>query len=102
MRRCPYQWGLPFFGLTSSDKEHVLLEPFFLLGYYFGMDWGTYMKFPVAYKRWLIERINKEIQKSQEKNNDIPSKAYHHNTPDARSLAGKARTNVPSKLMRFT
>lgn len=102
MRRWPYQWGQPFFGLTTNDKEAVLLEPFFLLGYYFGMDWGTYMKFPVTYKRWLIKRIEKEINKAQEKGNDIPSKAMHHNTPDVRALTGKARPQVPAKLQRFT
>lgn len=66
------------------------------------MDWATYMKFPVAYKRWLIKRIEKEIQKAHESNNDIPSKAIHQNTPDARSVTGKTRTQAPSKLMRFT
>jgi hypothetical protein len=90
-----------FFGLTSSDKEQVLLEPFFLLGYYFGMNWETYYNFPVAYKRWLIKRIETEIQKSNGKGN-IPSKAMHQNTPDARALTGKHRPIAPAKLQRFT
>ena len=80
----------------------VLLEPFFLLGYYFGMDWNTYYNYPVAYKRWLIKRIETEISRSQEAKNDIPSRAMHHNTPDMRALTGKTRTNVPAKLQRFT
>jgi hypothetical protein len=47
--------GASFFGLTTTDKEAIILEPFFLLGYYFGMNWETYYNFPVAYKRWLIK-----------------------------------------------
>jgi hypothetical protein len=79
-----------------------LLEPFFLLGYYFGMDWNTYYNFPIAYKRWLIKRIEKEIQQAHKQGNDIPSKAMHQNTPDARAWTGKTRSTVPSKLTRFT
>ena len=66
------------------------------------MDWNTYYNFPLVYKRWLIKRIEKEINKASEKGNDIPSKAMHHNTPDVRSLTGKYRSQVPSKLQRFT
>jgi hypothetical protein len=66
------------------------------------MDWGTYMKFPIMYKKWLIKRIEKEISKAHENNNDIPSKGMHHNTPDVRSLTGKVRSQTPSKLQRFT
>jgi hypothetical protein len=66
------------------------------------MDWNTYYNFPIAYKRWLIKRIETEITKSQESNSDIPSKAMHHNTPDVRALTGKYRSQVPAKLQRFT
>ena len=66
------------------------------------MDWNTYYNFPLVYKRWLIKRIEKEINKAQEKGSDIPSKAMHHNTPDVRSLTGKYRSQVPAKLQRFT
>ncbi len=91
-----------FFGLTTTDKEAIILEPFFLLGYYFGMNWETYYNFPVAYKRWLIKRIEKEIQKAGKSGKDIPSKAMHHNTPDARALTNKTRPVAPAKLQRFT
>lgn len=85
-----------------EDKEKVYLEPFFLLGYYFGMTWTDYKTFPVSYKIWLIKRINEEIQKSSEKQSDIPAKGAHNHTPDMRSLTQKARTTVPAKLQRFT
>lgn len=81
----------------------LILEPFFLLGYYFGMShWGDYYKFPVAYKRWLIKRINEEIQKAAEAQNGQTSKGYHNNTPDIRGLTSKARSLVPAKLQRFS
>lgn len=66
------------------------------------MTYSEYLNFPVAYKRWLIERINKEITKATEKQADIPSKAPHHNTPDLRSLTGKAKQFVNPKTQRFT
>jgi hypothetical protein len=56
---------------------------------------------PVEYKKWFINRISKEIEKSNEKG-DGQSRATHHNTPDLRALQGKARQNVPSRLRRFT
>jgi hypothetical protein len=74
----------------------------FLLGYYYGMTYSEYLNFPVAYKRWLIERINKEITKASEKQADIPSKAPHHNVPDVRAMTGKARQFVNPRTQRFT
>jgi len=66
------------------------------------MSWETYMSFPVAYKHWLIKRIEKEISKAHEAQADVPSRAMHQNTPDARALAGRTRAVVPSKLTRFS
>lgn len=96
------QWDRHFFGLTPEDKEQVLLEPFFLLGYYFGMTWGDYYSFPVSYKRWLIERIQKEIKRTNSNGNEAGTKAAHHNDPQTRSLTGKNRDHVPARLRRFT
>jgi len=102
--------GIPtnhqFFSLNPEHREIVFLEPFFLLGYYFGMDFRTYYNMPVRYRRWLIERIDKEIRKAAEANkaggSQIPSKGAHHNSPDIRAMAGKQRAQVPSRLRRFT
>lgn len=70
------------------------------------MSWETYYNFPVSYKKWLIERINKEIQEAAEANKqggaNVPSKAAHHNSPDLRALSGKHRSITPAKLRRFT
>lgn len=94
-----------FFSIDPEHREMVFLEPFFLLGYYFGMDYKTYYNMPLSYRKWLIERIGKEIKKASEANaegaSNIPSKGAHHNVPDARALAGKARSHVPAKLRRF-
>lgn len=92
-----------FFGLTPSDKENVILEPFFALTYYAGMSWETYYDFPVAYKHWLIKRIEKEINAKADKGNDIATKGFHHNQPDVRELTGKTRTSTTSaRMQRFT
>lgn len=101
---CP--WDPRFFGLTPEHREVVFLEPFFLLGYYFGMDYSVYYNLPVSYRRWLIERIDKEIRAAAKANegggSQIPSKGAHHNTPDVRAMAGKQRAQVPAGLRRFT
>lgn len=79
----------------------LILEPSFLLMYYGGFTWRETLNIPVAYKRWFIERINKELTKSSE-SGQTQSRALHQNTPDVRSLMGRARENVPSRLRRFT
>ena len=104
MRRCRCHSAHPFFGLTPDLKEQVLLEPYFLLGYYFGLnDWESYLRTPVVIRNWLLKRIQKELDSSKEKGNAIPSKGSHHQqNPSARALTGMNRTNVPAKLKRFT
>jgi hypothetical protein len=56
---------------------------------------------PVAYKRWLIERIVKEINKGGD-DEPPPTKALHQNTPEVRAMQGRQRAQVPSRLRRFT
>ena len=97
------QWGHPFFGLAPENREAVILEPFFLLGYYFGMsDWDQYYRFPVSYRRWLINRINEEMKRAADSGSGQVSKGAHNNTPDVRELTGKQRAQVPARLQRFT
>lgn len=90
-----------FFGLRPEDKELLILEPAFNLMYYGGFLWRETYNMPVSYKRWFIERINKEITRSNE-SNAPQSKALHQNTPDVRAMQNKARSQVPSRLRRFT
>lgn len=90
-----------FYGLRPEDKEGIILEPAFLLMYYGGFSYNEIYNLPIIYKRWFIERISKELNKTSE-SGETQSKALHQNTPDVRALQGRARQNVPSKLRRFT
>lgn len=69
--------------------------------YYGGFSYTEIYNLPVTYKRWFIQRISNELNKTSEKG-DTQTKALHQNTPDIRSLQGKMRSQVPSKLRRFT
>lgn len=63
--------------------------------------WKETINMPVSYKRWFIERIVKEINKGSDEGHNT-SKAIHQNTPEVHSLQGMARSQVPSRLRRFT
>jgi len=88
----------PFFGPTPDDRELLILEPFFALNTYAGWDWVTFYNMPLYIRRWFIGRLNKEFDKAKENNQPPPSKSFMHNTPDIRSLQGKARPYVPAPL----
>lgn len=64
------------------------------------MTWETYLKFPVPYRKWLINRMIKEINQAQEAKSDIPTKALPQNTPEMRSLLGKAKIVTPNAKMQ--
>lgn len=72
--------------------------------YYGGFLWHETLHLPVPYKRWFVDRIVKEINKSSEGNSDggSQSRALHQNTPDVRQMQGRFRSQVPSRLRRFT
>lgn len=102
-----------FFGIGPSDKEQLILEPCFLLMYYGGFTASEVGKLPVWQKRWFIDRIIKELNNSKGAGNpDDPqplpsaafqaSRALHHNSPEARELQSKTRSQAPSRLRRFT
>lgn len=69
--------------------------------YYGGFSYRETYDMPVAYKRWFIERINKELSRGQDQDQNT-SRALQHNTPEARSLMGMTRSESPSRLRRFT
>jgi len=66
--------------------------------YYGGCLYEEITRMPVAYKRWFIERIAREFNKGK----DTSSRAVHAETPEMRALTGKARSQMPSRLRRFT
>lgn len=70
--------------------------------YYGGFTWTEVSTMPVAYKRWFIERISKELSRGAETGQNPPTKALHQNSPDTRALQGYTRDVAPSRLRRFT
>lgn len=82
-------------------KEQLILEPTFLLMYYMGFSYQEAYRLPVAYKRWMIDRVVKELNKGAD-NGQNQSRALHQNTPDVRAMQNRARTQTPAKLRRFT
>lgn len=91
-----------FFGLKPEDKEQLILEPAFLAIYYGGLTWTEIMSMPVAYKRWFVERIVKELTKGGTDGEASQSRALHQNSPDVRAAQGMNRTSTPTRLRRFT
>lgn len=68
--------------------------------HYGGMSWPTYYDWPIAYKRWYMGRLNKEIERAGNSGEQpLVSKALQHNDPETRQLMGK-RAFVPHNLKR--
>ena len=89
--------------MLGQLRQRLVLEPFFFLGYYFGMSWETYYDFPIPYRNWLVDKIQEEIKKSVNAGGG-QTKSPLDNSPDVNSLMGKFRqvgTQAPSK-QRFT
>jgi len=62
--------------------------------------WECY-NIPISYRIWFIERLNKELKKSSEKEN-TPTRALHQNNPQTRALMGLNRSETPARLRRFS
>lgn len=69
--------------------------------YYGGFTYNEAYHLPVAYKRWWIERIGKELKKTSDEG-ATQSRSLQANTPDVRAAQGRQRTHVPARLRRFT
>lgn len=76
----------------------------FLLTYYGGFTPSEAYNFPVPYKRWFIERIEKELNKNNGEgdNSQGQSRALHQNSSDIRAMQNLSRSQVPSRLRRFS
>lgn len=72
--------------------------------YYGGFTWHETLHLPVPYKRWFVERIVKEINKSNGGDPEAggQSRALHQNSPEVRQMQGRFRSQVPTRLRRFT
>ena len=76
-------------------------EKIFLLMYYGGFTYTEARSLPIYKALWYVERINKEFKKTNDEG-DPASRGAHNNTPETREMQGRNRTNVPSRLTRFT
>ena len=69
--------------------------------YYMGFTYVEAYNIPIWQRVWFLERLNKEIKRSNEEGGGN-SRAAHANSAEARAMMGRARSQVPSKLRRFT
>ena len=99
-RRFRSHWELRFFGLTPTDKD-VFLHPIFTLMYYVGFTFDEAYRLPIWQRRWFIERTSEEFKRSADKG-DGSSRAAHANSEDQRAMLGRARSNPPARLRRFS
>lgn len=69
--------------------------------YYMGFTYVESYNLPIWQRIWFIKRINTEFERANEKNSDA-SRAAHSNSAEMRAMQGRARSQVPAKLRRFT
>ena len=69
--------------------------------YYGGFTYTEAYNLPLAFRRWFVERIIKEIN-GKDPNNPPPNRAVHTNDAQTRELQGMSRNQTPSRLRRFT
>ena len=69
-----------------------------------GFTYSEAYNIPIWQREWFLERINKEISKTNEANGGqgAQSRAAHQNDPQTRAMLGRNRHNVPARLRRFT
>jgi len=97
-----FGYGASMFGLRPEDREGALLEPAWLLSYLSGESFESTWTWPVAYRRWWIKRIEKDMKDRSERKDDIPDKHPLHNQPDIREMLGHSKTHTPNaKTQRF-
>jgi hypothetical protein len=73
--------------------------------YYGGFTWTETMKLPVSYKKWFIDRISKELTRTDDSGQSQPvaqTRALHQNDPSTRTMQGLTRAEGPSRTRRFT
>lgn len=69
--------------------------------YYGGFLYQETYNLPVVHKRWFIERIVKELNRTHGEG-ETQSRALHQNNPETREMQGRQRPQSPSRLRRFT
>lgn len=71
--------------------------------YYGGFTYTEAYNLPVSYKTWFIDRIVKEITKSNKGEAPQGDRSASSNTPETAALLGRVRSaNAPARGRRFT
>ena len=79
-----------------------MLEQEFLLMYYLGFTYSDLRDIPLPYRKWFIERIQREINKHSDESGDgAYTKGAHDHHPEVRATRGQ-RPHAPARLRRFT
>ena len=69
--------------------------------YYMGFTFEEGYRLPVWQRIWFLERLQKELKAANDAQSGA-SRAAHANDAESRALMGRHRSQVPSKLRRFT
>ena len=66
-----------------------------------GFTFEECYRLPVWQRHWFLKRLNKEIKAANDSQSGA-SRAAHANGGEQRALQGRQRSQVPSRLRRFT
>lgn len=89
-------------GVQGNYLVNSVLEPTFILIYYLGFSFQEAMNLPLGWRRWFIDRLQRELNKTGDNGETLPNKSAEHNTREMRAMMGMGRDAVPAKLRRFT
>lgn len=80
-----------FFGLTTENKPNFQLEPIFLLMCYLGFSYSEARQLPIGYRKWFIDRVQREINKQAEQSEDgtTTTQPTYGNMPNDRAMLGR-------------
>ncbi len=67
-----------------------------------GFSYAEAYNLPIWKREWFLERMQKEISRTNEGDNQAGTRAAHQNDPTTRAMQGRHRAQVPAKLRRFT
>lgn len=67
------------------------------------LTWTEAYNLPITYKRWYIQRVIKELNKSNSEGTEGATQSRDlQNSPEVRETQGRSRTQSPSRLRRFS
>ncbi len=67
-----------------------------------GFTYSEAFNLPIWKREWFLDRMQKEINKTNEGDNQAGTRAAHQNDAQTRALQGRHRGQVPARLRRFT